>query len=97
MRPYAVDPTTHQTVKAHLEPGAPAPPSSPRRIALQFLPRIRCNDCPGKLYTAVPGKVVEDFEVHLRNRNHRASVERRRAVQQLQEQGEGEQGGGGGK
>jgi len=73
MRPYSVDISSKQTVKSNLEPGAPAPPG----IKLQYLPRIRCNDCPGKLYTAVPGKVVEDFEVHLRNRNHRNSVQNR--------------------
>ncbi|KAI9047895.1 hypothetical protein LZ554_007697 [Drepanopeziza brunnea f. sp. 'monogermtubi'] len=36
-----------------------------------FLPRIRCNDCPGKLYTPGPERTVGNFEVHLRNRQHR--------------------------
>jgi len=73
MRPYAVDTHTKQTVKTNIEGGA-APPAG---IKLQYLPRIRCNDCPGKLYTASLGKVVEDFEVHLRNRYHRNSVQSR--------------------
>ncbi|KAK4574285.1 SWI/SNF chromatin-remodeling complex subunit [Recurvomyces mirabilis] len=73
MRPYAVDTTNGKTVKVATEPGA-LPPGG---VKFQFLPRIRCNDCPGKLYTAQPGKVVEDFEVHLRNRNHRLAVQER--------------------
>lgn len=72
MRPYATD-SEGKTVKANLEPGGPPPPG----VKLSFMPRIRCNDCPGKLYTAVPGKVMDDFEVHLRNRNHRQSVMQR--------------------
>lgn len=39
-------------------------------------PRIRCHDCPGKLYT--PGtELCENFEVHLKNRSHREKVEER--------------------
>ncbi|TKA72899.1 hypothetical protein B0A55_05345 [Friedmanniomyces simplex] len=71
MRPYALDSAEGKQVKIPaLEPGAAAP----QGVQIKFLPRIRCNDCPGKLYTAQPGKVVEDFEVHLRNRLHRAAV-----------------------
>ncbi|KAK4545041.1 hypothetical protein LTR36_003592 [Oleoguttula mirabilis] len=73
MRPYAVDINTAKTVKANLEPGAGPPPNA----KLQFLPRIRCNDCPGKLYTALPGSVVGDFEVHLRNKKHLNAVQDR--------------------
>lgn len=73
MRPYAIDLSTNKAVKPNLEPGA-GPPSGHR---LAWLPRIRCNDCPGKLYTAVPGRVIEDFDVHLRNRAHLAAVQRR--------------------
>jgi len=73
MRPYALNLATGKTEKVVLETGAGAPPG----FKLQFMPRIRCNDCPGKLYTAIPGKVVDDFEVHLRNRNHREAVQRR--------------------
>ena len=70
MRPYTVNANTSATEKLQLEPGS-APPQG---IKVVFMPRIRCNDCPGKLYTAQPGRVVEDFEVHLRNRQHREKV-----------------------
>ncbi|KAF2772602.1 SNF5-domain-containing protein [Teratosphaeria nubilosa] len=74
MRPYALETTTEKPTRNHtLEPGAAAPPG----IKMLWLPRIRCNDCPGKLYTALPGKVVEDFDVHLRNRTHRQAVQDR--------------------
>lgn len=36
--------------------------------------RIRCTDCPGKLYTPGPGESLNNFEVHLKNRSHRANV-----------------------
>ncbi|KAK9470140.1 uncharacterized protein V1510DRAFT_370882 [Dipodascopsis tothii] len=39
--------------------------------------RIRCSDCPGKLYTPGPGMSVENFEVHLRNKGHRERVDAR--------------------
>ena len=77
MRPYTVNASTSATEKMNLEPGAPAPPG----IKIVYMPRIRCNDCPGKLYTATPGKVVDDFEVHLRNRMHREKVSHRTGVQ----------------
>lgn len=70
MRPFSVDAATGDTVKANLEPGAAAPAG----VKLGFWPRIRCNDCPGKLYTAQPGRVEQDFEVHLRNRKHLEKV-----------------------
>jgi SWI/SNF-related matrix-associated actin-dependent regulator of chromatin subfamily B protein 1 len=54
-------------------PGQPLPPT----IKYMYLPRIRCSDCPGKLYTPGPGTTVENFEVHLKNRGHRDKVEGR--------------------
>ncbi|EFX00631.1 swi-snf complex subunit [Grosmannia clavigera kw1407] len=42
-----------------------------------YLPRIRCHDCPGKLYTPGPEMTVGNFEVHLKNRFHREKVEQR--------------------
>ncbi|CAI6334974.1 unnamed protein product [Periconia digitata] len=42
-----------------------------------FLPRIRCNDCPGKLYNAGPDHTVGNFQMHLNNRVHRSNVEKR--------------------
>lgn len=44
-----------------------------------FLPRIRCLDCPGKLYTPGPEMTVQNFEVHLKNRQHRERVDERLA------------------
>lgn len=73
MRPYAINIATDKsTAPAAATPGDPAPTSG--EVRWQYLPRIKCNDCPGKVYTAVPGKVVEDFAVHLRNRVHRQKV-----------------------
>lgn len=36
--------------------------------------RIKCIDCPGKLYTPGPAESLTNFEVHLKNRAHRAAV-----------------------
>ncbi|KAF5348011.1 hypothetical protein D9758_010011 [Tetrapyrgos nigripes] len=36
--------------------------------------RIKCVDCPGKLYKPGPGKTLSNFEVHLKNRQHRQRV-----------------------
>lgn len=44
-----------------------------------YLPRIRCHDCPGKLYTPGPEMTVGNFEVHLKNRFHREKVDQRLA------------------
>lgn len=48
-----------------------------QQIKYQYLPRIRCHDCPGKLYTPGPGTTVDNFEVHLRNRQHKERVDER--------------------
>lgn len=75
MRPYCISRATDAVHRPDppLEPGAPAPAGAD----VMYLPRIRCNDCPGKVYTSAPGKVEEDFEVHLRNRAHRERVAER--------------------
>lgn len=72
MRHGAVDQTTGQPVR--LEQGA----ALPANCKYQFMPRIKCHDCPGKLYTAGPEQTVVNFEVHLKNRGHRAKVDERR-------------------
>ncbi|KAI0822438.1 hypothetical protein BC628DRAFT_1417718 [Trametes gibbosa] len=36
--------------------------------------RIKCIDCPGKHYTPGPGETLQNFEVHLKNRQHRQKV-----------------------
>lgn len=41
--------------------------------------RLRCLDCPGKLYTPGPAETLSNFEVHLKNRSHRANVTARLA------------------
>lgn len=75
MRFYPVDKVTYETVK--MEPLAPGT-AAPSGVKFQYQPRIRCFDCPGKMYTALPGQVVENFEVHLRNRGHRDQVDKRK-------------------
>ncbi|KAF8901410.1 hypothetical protein CPB85DRAFT_1227874 [Mucidula mucida] len=39
--------------------------------------RIKCLDCPGKLYKPGPGETLSNFEVHLRFNGHRRVVEKR--------------------
>lgn len=46
-------------------------------VKYMFYPRIKCKDCPGKLYTPGPEMGVNNFEVHLKNRLHREKVELR--------------------
>ncbi|PBL03179.1 hypothetical protein ARMGADRAFT_913067 [Armillaria gallica] len=42
--------------------------------------RIKCLDCPGKLFKPGPGETLSNFEVHLRNKTHRRVVEKRVAA-----------------
>ncbi|MCJ1320641.1 SWI/SNF chromatin-remodeling complex subunit [Xylographa vitiligo] len=56
-----------------LRPDAPPPPDT----KFYYYPRIKCKDCPGKLYTPGPLMTVDNFEVHLKNRHHRDKVARR--------------------
>ena len=53
------------------------PPPPPEAVKYMFYPRIRCLDCPGKLYTPGPETGVTNFEVHLKNRAHIRNVEER--------------------
>ncbi|GAA6001708.1 hypothetical protein JCM10207_002277 [Rhodosporidiobolus poonsookiae] len=46
--------------------------------------RIRCLDCPGKLYLLGPGTTLDGFLVHLKNRVHRANVGARLQKEQQQ-------------
>ncbi|KAL1742089.1 SNF5-domain-containing protein [Schizophyllum fasciatum] len=39
--------------------------------------RIKCLDCPGKLYTPGSGETLQNYEVHLKNRQHRQRVNAR--------------------
>ncbi|KAG8746893.1 SWI/SNF chromatin-remodeling complex subunit [Ceratobasidium sp. 423] len=43
--------------------------------------RLKCLDCPGKLYTPGPDQTLSNFEVHLKNRAHRANVNKRVAAE----------------
>ena len=53
-----------------LRPNEPQPPE----MKYMYYPRIKCLDCPGKLYTTGPETSVKNFEVHLKNRMHRIKV-----------------------
>ncbi|CAG8627324.1 11846_t:CDS:10 [Dentiscutata erythropus] len=39
--------------------------------------RIKCFDCPGKLYQPGPDLTLGNFEIHLKNKSHRMAVEKR--------------------
>lgn len=68
MKHTAIDPTT----------GGPVPAvENNRHFEHKYVPRIRCLDCPGKLYVTGPGPTCERFEAHLKNRKHREAVEDR--------------------
>lgn len=47
----------------------------PENIKFMYYPRIKCEDCPGELYTPGPGTGTDNFEIHLMNKLHRAKVE----------------------
>lgn len=51
--------------------------ATPPDTKFMYYPRIKCLDCPGKLYTPGPETGVNNFEVHLKNRLHREKVEKR--------------------
>jgi SWI/SNF-related matrix-associated actin-dependent regulator of chromatin subfamily B protein 1 len=57
----------------NLEATSPLPPQH----KAYFLPRIRCLDCPGRLYNAGPEHSVSNFELHLKNRVHVQNVAKR--------------------
>lgn len=72
MRYSAVDSNTGGPVPLP-QGGDPIPP----QVRFYFLPRIRCLDCPGKLYTPGPDITASNFEVHLKNKVHKEKVELR--------------------
>ncbi len=49
----------------------------PENTMFMYVPRIRCLDCPGKLYTPGPDVTLDNFEIHLRNSHHRDNVNQR--------------------
>lgn len=72
---YSAINTTTETPTAMPPAGQPIPDN----VKFMYLPRIRCQDCPGKLYTPGPEMTVINFEVHLKNRQHRERVDARTA------------------
>ncbi|KAI8634791.1 SNF5-domain-containing protein [Xylariaceae sp. FL1651] len=72
MRYSAVDTNTGMPFTVP-QTGQPTPP----HVRFYFLPRIRCLDCPGKLYTPGPDTSASNFEVHLKNKAHKERVELR--------------------
>ncbi|KAJ4303761.1 SWI/SNF chromatin-remodeling complex subunit [Kalmusia sp. IMI 367209] len=74
MRYYVIDQTTRQIVKLDL---LSASASLPPNLKAQYLPKIRCGDCPGKLYNAGPELTLGNFQTHLNNRVHKQNVEKR--------------------
>ena len=73
MKYAAVDKETGKPVIPAPPPGEPLPDN----IQYMHLPRIRCLDCPGKLYTPGPETTVGNFEVHLKNKLHLENVKKR--------------------
>lgn len=71
MRYTAVSTTTDEPIS--LRPDQP----QPENVKYMYYPRIKCKDCPGKLYTPGPENGVNNFEVHLKNRLHRENVQKR--------------------
>lgn len=39
--------------------------------------RVKCPDCPGKIYTLGPGETLDNFEAHAKYRTHTANVQAR--------------------
>lgn len=74
MRYSVIDQSNLSTVKLDSLSGVGTLPAN---YKAQYLPRIRCIDCPGKLYNAGPGHSVDNFQMHLNNRQHRQNVEKR--------------------
>ena len=46
-------------------------------VKYMYYPRIKCLDCPQKIYTPGPETGVTNFEVHLKNKIHMRRVEER--------------------
>ena len=55
--------------------------SIPPNAKWYYYPRIRCNDCAGRLYAPDATLGANNFEVHLKNPLHREKVEQRRRAE----------------
>ncbi|KAG9554589.1 hypothetical protein KCU77_g19416, partial [Aureobasidium melanogenum] len=90
MRFAAIDPATDKPIPidhASLPAGSPPPANYTNRatgeqqeVKWMWQPRIRCDDCPGKLYTAMREDTIGKFELHIKNRKHKAMVDARLAA-----------------
>jgi hypothetical protein len=49
------------------------------------------NDCPGRIYDPGPGPLLDNFTVHLNNRNHRTNVSNRLVQEQHGRRGGGKE------
>lgn len=49
----------------------------PEGVKHAWLPRIRCLDCPAKLYTPGPDMTAQKFEAHLKFSGHKEKVKAR--------------------
>lgn len=75
MRYFPVNPQTNTPIA--MQPGQQPPPDA----TFTFLPRIRCRDCPGKLYTPGTDGTASNFEIHLKNKMHREKVNARCGIE----------------
>ncbi|KAK7057551.1 hypothetical protein R3P38DRAFT_2841689 [Favolaschia claudopus] len=46
----------------------------PKATAVEWEWRLKCLDCPGKLYMPGEGRTLDNYELHLKNRLHRRRV-----------------------
>ena len=74
MRYTPVSKETDLPISNNHKPNEPHPPED---IKYMYYPRIRCKDCPSKIYTPGPETGVTNFEVHLKNKQHVRNVEAR--------------------
>ena len=56
-----------------LRPTEPAPPDT----KYVYYPRIKCLECPGKLYSPGPDLGARYFEMHLKHKVHREKVDKK--------------------
>lgn len=74
MRYFPVNPQTNQPMVV------PQGQSLPADTTYTFVPRVKCRDCPGKLYTPGADGTASNFEIHLKNKMHREKVNARCGV-----------------
>jgi SWI/SNF-related matrix-associated actin-dependent regulator of chromatin subfamily B member 1 len=65
-----IDPETREPVK-------PEKTNSVEPV-LGYLPRVKCNDCLKRVYAAGPGHTADKFEKHLKFRDHKDVMEKKR-------------------